>query len=101
MYVFVFIKEIDVIVVSNYLDFEICWFGYIGDGNLYLNILKLVDLSKDEFFVKCQVVNKYVFEIVKKYDGLIFVEYGVGMIKKLYFDYMCLVEEIEYMKVLK
>jgi hypothetical protein len=46
-------------------DFEICWFGHIGDGNLHLNILKPADLSKDEFFAKCLVVNKYVFETVK------------------------------------
>ena len=25
---------------ENYPDFEICWFGHIGDGNLHLNILK-------------------------------------------------------------
>ena len=65
-------------------DFEICWFGHIGDGNLHLNILKPADLSKDEFFAKCQVVNKYVFDIVKKYDGSISAEHGVGMTKKPY-----------------
>jgi FAD/FMN-containing dehydrogenase len=27
-----FIKEIDDIVQDNYPDFEICWFGHIGDG---------------------------------------------------------------------
>ncbi|MGM8900190.1 FAD-binding oxidoreductase, partial [Psychrobacter sp. 1Y4] len=27
-----FIKEIDDIVSSNYPDFEVCWFGHIGDG---------------------------------------------------------------------
>ena len=60
-----FIAEIDAIVADNYPDFEICWFGHIGDGNLHLNILKPENLTKDEFFAKCQVVNKYVFETVK------------------------------------
>ncbi len=31
-----FIREIDAIVQENYPDFEICWFGHIGDGNLHL-----------------------------------------------------------------
>ena len=96
-----FIKEIDTIVESNYPDFEICWFGHIGDGNLHLNILKPADLSKDEFFAKCQVVNKYVFETVKKYDGSISAEHGVGMTKKPYLEYSRTAQEIEYMKALK
>ncbi|WLF83289.1 FAD-binding oxidoreductase [Moraxella sp. ZY210820] len=96
-----FIEEIDKIVTENYPDFEICWFGHIGDGNLHLNILKPTDLSKDEFFAKCQVVNQYVFDTVKKYNGSISAEHGVGMTKKPYLDYTRSAEEIEYMKALK
>ncbi len=96
-----FIKEIDAIVEENYPDFDICWFGHIGDGNLHLNILKPADLSKDDFFAKCQVVNKYVFETVKKYDGSISAEHGVGMTKKPYLEYSRTAQEIEYMKALK
>lgn len=96
-----FIAEIDQIVTENYPDFEICWFGHIGDGNLHLNILKPANLSKDEFFAKCQVVNKYVFETVKKYNGSISAEHGVGMTKKPYLDYTRSDTEIGYMKALK
>lgn len=96
-----FIKEINQIVTANYPDFEICWFGHIGDGNLHLNILKPADLNKDEFFAKCQVVNKYVFETVKKYNGSISAEHGVGMTKKPYLGYSRSAEEIDYMKALK
>lgn len=34
-----FLKDIDAIVEANYPDFEVVWFGHIGDGNLHLNIL--------------------------------------------------------------
>ena len=61
-----FLKDIDDIVEANYPDFEVVWFGHIGDGNLHLNILKPENLSKDEFFAKCAVVNKWVFETVQK-----------------------------------
>jgi FAD/FMN-containing dehydrogenase len=96
-----FIKEIDAIVQHSYPDFEICWFGHIGDGNLHLNILKPAALSKDEFFAKCQEVNQYVFETVKKYNGSISAEHGVGMTKKPYLHYSRSAAELAYMKALK
>ena len=78
-----------------------CWFGHIGDGNLHLNILKPENLSKDEFFEKCQVVNKYVFETVQKYNGSISAEHGVGMTKKPYLNYTRPDEEIDYLRAIK
>lgn len=96
-----FIDDIEQIVKDNYPDFEICWFGHIGDGNLHLNILKPDNLTKDDFFAKCQTVNKYVFETVKKYKGSISAEHGVGMTKKPYLDYTRSPIEIEYMKAVK
>lgn len=96
-----FIKDIDAIVVANYPDFEICWFGHIGDGNLHLNILKPANLTKDEFFNQCKVVNTKVFETVKKYDGSISAEHGVGMTKKDYLEYTRDPVEIGYLRELK
>ena len=96
-----FIEEIDHIVSSNYPDFEVCWFGHIGDGNLHLNILKPENMSKDDFFAECQVVNKYVFETVQKYGGSVSAEHGVGMTKKPYLHYSRSETEIEYLKEVK
>ncbi|HAJ76875.1 MAG TPA: FAD-binding oxidoreductase, partial [Gammaproteobacteria bacterium] len=36
----VFLEEVDALVSKAYPDFEIIWFGHIGDGNVHLNILK-------------------------------------------------------------
>ena len=96
-----FIADIEQIVSNNYPDFEICWFGHIGDGNLHLNILKPDDLSKDEFFEKCKTVNHHVFSTVKKYHGSISAEHGVGMTKKPYLNYTRTDEEIGYLKAIK
>ena len=96
-----FITDIEAIVSSNYPDFEVCWFGHIGDGNLHLNILKPENMSKDDFFAECQVVNKHVFETVKKYDGSVSAEHGVGMTKKPYLHYSRSETEIEYLKAIK
>ncbi|MNJ28238.1 putative FAD-linked oxidoreductase [compost metagenome] len=96
-----FLKDIDAIVAENYPDFEVVWYGHIGDGNLHLNILKPDDLSKDEFFAKCATVNKWVFEIVQKYNGSISAEHGVGMTKRDYLTYSRSPVEIQYMKAVK
>ena len=96
-----FITDIDHIVSSNYPDFEVCWFGHIGDGNLHLNILKPENMSKDDFFAECQIVNKYVFETVQKYGGSVSAEHGVGMTKKPYLNYSRSETEIEYLKEVK
>ena len=100
-YVPEFITEIDHIVSSNYPDFEVCWFGHIGDGNLHLNILKPENMSKDDFFAECQTVNKYVFETVQKYGGSVSAEHGVGMTKKPYLNYSRSETEIEYLREVK
>ena len=96
-----FIADIDAIVTANYPDFDIVWFGHIGDGNLHLNILKPANLTKDEFFGKCQVVNKQVFETVQKYNGSISAEHGVGMTKKPYLEYTRSPAEIAYLQAIK
>lgn len=96
-----FIKEIDHIVSSNYPNFEVCWFGHIGDGNLHLNILKPENMDKDAFFAECQIVNKYVFDTVQKYSGSVSAEHGVGMTKKPYLHYSRSETEIEYLRNIK
>ncbi|MDV7212736.1 FAD-binding oxidoreductase [Azotobacter beijerinckii] len=96
-----FLKEIDAIVGEHYPDFEIVWFGHIGDGNLHLNILKPDVMDKDAFFAQCATVNKWVFEIVEKYHGSISAEHGVGMTKRDYLGYSRSEAEIACMKAIK
>ncbi|KZZ17869.1 FAD-linked oxidase [Oleiphilus sp. HI0130] len=96
-----FLTEINDVVTKHYPDFEIIWFGHIGDGNLHLNILKPVDLARDEFFAKCVKVNKWVFDIVEKYNGSVSAEHGVGLVKKDYLRYTRRDAEIALMKGIK
>lgn len=96
-----FLNEINQVVTEHYPDFEIIWFGHIGDGNLHLNILKPIDLENEEFFKKCINVNKWVFDIVEKYKGSVSAEHGVGIVKKDYLQYTRSAEEISLMKGIK
>ena len=96
-----FLRDIDEIVAKKYPDFEVVWFGHIGDGNLHLNILKPDNLSKDEFFAQCATVNQWVFETVQQYNGSISAEHGVGMTKRDYLHYSRSAEEVAYMQAVK
>jgi glycolate oxidase subunit GlcD len=96
-----FLREIDAVVTEHYPDFEIIWFGHIGDGNLHLNILKPEGMVKEDFFEKCQQVNKWVFEIVQRYNGSVSAEHGVGMTKKPYLEYTRSAAEIAYLRGIK
>jgi glycolate oxidase subunit GlcD len=96
-----FLREIEEIVTREYPNFEIIWFGHIGDGNLHLNILKPDDLAKEIFFEQCAKVSTWVFEIVEKYQGSVSAEHGVGMTKKPYLEYTRSAAEIGYMRAVK
>jgi FAD/FMN-containing dehydrogenase len=96
-----FLQEVEALVSSNYPDFEIIWFGHIGDGNVHLNILKPDGLANEIFFEQCHRVSKWVFEIVQKYQGSVSAEHGVGMIKKDYLEYSRSATEIALMRQLK
>ena len=96
-----FLDAVDELVTANYSEFEVLWYGHIGDGNLHLNILKPADMDVVEFTKKCSVVNHQVFEVTQKLEGSISAEHGVGLLKKDYLEYSRSAEEIAYMKALK
>lgn len=96
-----FLREIDAIVSLHYPDLEVVWYGHIGDGNLHLNILKPDAMARDEFFARCATVNRWVFEIVERYQGSISAEHGVGMTKRDYLGYSRSATEIACMKAIK
>lgn len=96
-----FLQEVDALVSKNYPDFEIIWFGHIGDGNVHLNILKPEHLPREDFLEKCHHVSQWVFEIVEKYQGSISAEHGVGLLKKDFLSYSRSEAEIALMKAVK
>jgi len=96
-----FLQEVDSLVTSAYPDFEIIWFGHIGDGNIHLNILKPDALAAEAFFQECAKVSDLVFEIVAKHGGSISAEHGVGLLKKPFLHYSRSAAEIATMKAIK
>jgi D-lactate dehydrogenase (cytochrome) len=57
-------------------------FGHVGDGNIHYNIAQPVGADKAEFLKRWHDVNAVVFDVVKKYNGSISAEHGVGVMKR-------------------
>ena len=96
-----FLEASEALVSEAYPDFEIIWFGHIGDGNLHLNILKPANLAVEDFYKRCDEVSERVFDLVRKFGGSISAEHGIGMLKKPYLHYSRGAVELDYMKAIK
>jgi FAD/FMN-containing dehydrogenase len=96
-----FLCEVDELVEQSYPDFELIWYGHIGDGNLHLNILKPQSLSNEDFVARCVPVSKEIGQLLAKYEGSVSAEHGVGLLKKDYLHYSRSPLELELMKQIK
>ena len=96
-----FIINMDQILKTDYPEFDVVWFGHIGDGNLHINILKPEHLSSEEFMQKCHDVDHKLFSLIEKLGGSISAEHGVGLVKKPFLHHTRSKAELEYMKAIK
>lgn len=96
-----FLLQVELVVAKHYPDFDIIWYGHIGDGNLHLNILKPAGMDKQLFFANCGRVSEEVFEIVGQMGGSVSAEHGVGLAKKAALTYSRSEEEMSYLKGMK
>lgn len=96
-----FLREVDELVASRYPDFELVWYGHIGDGNLHLNILKPEHMSTQDFVARCVPVSSEIGQLLAKYEGSISAEHGVGLLKKDYLHYSRSPQELVLMQQVK
>ncbi len=96
-----FIEAVDALVRESYPDFEVCWYGHIGDGNLHLNILRPESLSIDEFYERCHGISPRLFAEVATRQGSISAEHGVGLLKRDFLEFSRSPEELKIMRALK
>lgn len=96
-----FMSDLDQVLSKAYPNWEVIWFGHIGDGNLHINILRPEGMTKETFVAECRKVDELVFKAVQKQQGSISAEHGVGLTKKSFLTYTRSKEEIEIMKGIK
>lgn len=96
-----FMVDLDSVLSKAYPDWEVIWFGHIGDGNLHINILRPIGMTKEVFVSECRKVDELVFQAVQKKSGSISAEHGVGLTKKSFLHYTRSAEEVALMAQIK
>jgi FAD/FMN-containing dehydrogenase len=96
-----FLEETQALLGEAYPQFEVVWFGHIGDGNLHINVLKPDDVADAEFVGQCEQVTKLLAASLAKYQGSISAEHGIGLVKKGYLESTRSAEEIAVMRGIK
>jgi FAD/FMN-containing dehydrogenase len=79
-----FLAETQALLAREYPDFDVVWFGHIGDGNLHINVLKPDSLDQPEFVAQCEQVTALLAERLAAHGGSISAEHGIGLVKKKY-----------------
>lgn len=96
-----FLAETQALIGEAYPQFEVVWFGHIGDGNLHINVLKPEGTSDAEFVQQCEHVTTLLAQVLARFDGSISAEHGIGLVKKKYLDSTRGPAEIALMKAVK
>ena len=81
-----FLAETTALLAQGYPQYEVVWFGHIGDGNLHINVLKPVNVDTAEFVRECESVTRLLVEVLARHGGSISAEHGIGLVKKPYLE---------------
>lgn len=79
-----FLEETQKLLGDAYPDFDVVWFGHIGDGNLHINVLKPDAWADGDFITACEQVTKLLADALHRCGGSISAEHGIGLVKKPY-----------------
>ena len=96
-----FLQETRKLLGDAYPHFDVVWFGHIGDGNLHINVLKPDELGDADFVSQCEQVTKLLAESLRRHEGSISAEHGIGLVKKGYLESTRSAAEIEVMRGIK
>ncbi|MHC9085801.1 FAD-binding oxidoreductase [Luteimonas sp. RIT-PG2_3] len=96
-----FLAETQALLQQEYPQFDVVWFGHIGDGNLHINVLKPGDMALPAFVHECERVTKLLAASLQKHAGSISAEHGIGLVKKPYLSSTRSTAEIEVMRGIK
>lgn len=97
----VFLQRMEEVVGEVCPDFEVVWYGHIGDGNLHMNILKPADLDMEAFEDRCHEISERTYALTQELEGSISAEHGIGLLKQPWLYRSRSPEEIRLMRGIK
>ena len=97
-----FVRELEALLaIKNPKDMELVLFGHIGDGNLHINYVSPKSRDSKEFHVAARAIEEDIFKLLKKFNGSISAEHGIGLTKKKDLHFTRSAVEVEWMRRIK
>ncbi|HEY2395159.1 MAG TPA: FAD-binding oxidoreductase [Rudaea sp.] len=96
-----FLADMQALLAREYPQFDVVWFGHIGDGNLHINVLKPAELPDADFLAQCERVTKLLADSLARHGGSISAEHGIGLVKKPYLEGTRSAAEITLMRSIR
>lgn len=96
-----FLARMDAVLSATCPDFEVVWYGHIGDGNLHLNILKPPGLDLPAFERRSHEISEQTYALTESIGGSISAEHGIGLLKQPWLDRTRSAAEIALMRGVK
>lgn len=96
-----FLRRMDALIAEICPDFEVVWYGHIGDGNLHMNILKPAALDVQSFAARSHAISARTYALTREIGGSISAEHGIGLLKRPWLDQVRSAAEIELMQGIK
>jgi FAD/FMN-containing dehydrogenase len=96
-----FLDRMDHLMDQICPDFEVVWYGHIGDGNLHMNILKPADMDLLEFESRSHEISEKTYALTQEIGGSISAEHGIGLLKQPWLDKSRTESEIAYMQQIR
>ncbi|HKX56217.1 MAG TPA: FAD-binding oxidoreductase [Xanthomonadales bacterium] len=96
-----FLSRMDELVAGLCPDFEVVWYGHIGDGNLHMNLIGPADLPRDQFEHRCHEISEQTYALTEAMGGSISAEHGLGLLKQAWLHRVRSPGEIAVMRGLK
>jgi len=96
-----FLQRMDELVNEVCPEFEVVWYGHIGDGNLHMNILKPPGLGLETFEARSHEISERTYALTQSIGGSISAEHGIGLLKRPWLNRVRSTAEIEMMRGVK
>jgi FAD/FMN-containing dehydrogenase len=96
-----FLARMDDLLDSICPEFEVLWYGHIGDGNLHMNILKPPGLALADFEARSHEISEQTYALTQEIGGSISAEHGIGLLKQPWLHRTRSDGEIELMRGIK
>jgi FAD/FMN-containing dehydrogenase len=96
-----FYSEIQGRYAQAFPEFEVFFFGHIGDGNLHIFIRNSRNLDSDLFRARAKEADLELFRTLERFGGSVSAEHGIGLLKKHALRFSRSENEIEIMRQIK